>query len=728
MSAGFGVDGSLMLRGFYRSAVVATWAQLSLVCAAACEVTAPFDPGHADAGVQPGYVFVPELLDAGRSAVAGTAIDRSLQTEEDAVGTVRLASDGDPADRFEVVDAPERGTLSIRGNTLTYVPEPDFHGTLSARYVAVVGGKRSSSGRLLLNVTPVNDAPTLPEVVLHVAEGADAALTLGDFSEDVDGDALTFQALKPPHFTSRFRVQEDGRVQYRHDGTEHLADRFLVEVCDTAPACAAAPVSVVVDQVNDRPQVTSSQFVIPEGGILQAVVGRGARDDEGSELAFHVVTLPTHARSFVMGVDGSFQYIHAGSETTEDKFWFAACDAGTPRLCTNASATVTIEPRNDAPVTAPFSVPLLEGNRLPFDVRAAVADESAVLQFSLEVPPERAEAFSFAVDGTGVYDHDGSEGAADSAWYRVCDDAEPPRCSRGVINFVIESVNEAPVATDGIFTVAEGQTHSGDLSDLASDAESSALTFSAAEQPDHGSVTVSASGLFTYVHNGTESAADTFRYRACDTGAVPRCTSATVRITVTPTDDAPTATSFELEVLEGGTLVEDLALRATDPDSLLTFSFVPGFTRRAESVSVSAQGVLTYVHNGTENPSDFVQYRVCDDGQPALCRDGLITLAVTDVNDAPVASDAQFVVAQGQTLTRNITSLVSDVEGGPFSFDVLQPPQFATMFRLLGAGGLTYRHDGSANLEDSFIYEVCDDATPKACDTGVVSIVITPVP
>ena len=57
---------------------------------------------------------------------------------------------------------------------------------------------------------------------------------------------------------------------------------------------------------------------------------------------------PSHAASFALNADGSFTYVHDGSETTSDIFTYKANDGS---LDSNvATVTITVTPVNDAPV------------------------------------------------------------------------------------------------------------------------------------------------------------------------------------------------------------------------------------------------------------------------------------------------------------------------------------------------------------------------------------------
>ncbi|MCA9057059.1 MAG: DUF2341 domain-containing protein, partial [Planctomycetaceae bacterium] len=76
-------------------------------------------------------------------------------------------------------------------------------------------------------------------------------------------------------------------------------------------------------------------------------------DAESSPLTTSVVTGPTHAASFTLNTDGSFTYVHDGSETTFDSFTYAVTDAD--GAVATATATLTINPVNDAPTSIQLS-------------------------------------------------------------------------------------------------------------------------------------------------------------------------------------------------------------------------------------------------------------------------------------------------------------------------------------------------------------------------------------
>src|SRR5207244_3461557 len=79
------------------------------------------------------------------------------------------------------------------------------------------------------------------------------------------------------------------------------------------------------------------------------------------------------------------------------------------------------------------------------------------------------------------------------------------------------------------------------------DAEGNTLTATNVSDPANRSVTLNANGTYSYSHDGSETATDSFTYKTCDNGTTngspdPKCSAtATVSITVTPVNYAPVA-------------------------------------------------------------------------------------------------------------------------------------------------------------------------------------------
>ena len=134
------------------------------------------------------------------------------------------------------------------------------------------------------------------------------------------------------------------------------------------------------------------------------------------------------------------------------------------------------------------------------------------------------------------------------------------------MTITVNPVNDAPVAnSDGPYSVNEGGTLTVAAPGvLANDTDidgPSLMTFFVSDPENASSFTLNADGSFTYVHNGGETTADSFFYRATDGTDFSNIT--TVTITVNPVNDAPAAIGDGLSLAESsdadtGNLLSDV--------------------------------------------------------------------------------------------------------------------------------------------------------------------------
>jgi len=177
-------------------------------------------------------------------------------------------------------------------------------------------------------------------------------------------------------------------------------------------------------------------------------------------------------------------------------------------------------PRNDAPVAAADALLVVEGGT----VSALVSGQSSVLANDTDAEADALTAIlvddvlngslTLNSDGTFSYTHDGSETTSDSFTYEA-QDTEPRAGDPVTVNITVTAVNDAPVATDAGFAVAEN-TASGTIvgTVAAFDSENDLLTYtirSINEMPlisiDNVTVAEGDAGSFNAVFTVTLSAA-----------------------------------------------------------------------------------------------------------------------------------------------------------------------------------------------------------------------------
>ncbi len=214
------------------------------------------------------------------------------------------------------------------------------------------------------------------------------------------------------------------------------------------------------------------------------------------------------------------------------------------------------------------------------------------------------------------------------------------------MNITVNGVNDAPVAVDDAYSVAEEGGLTVPAADGVlkndTDADSTTLTATKVAGPAHGTVTLNANGSFSYTPAKDYSGADSFTYKAND-GTVDGNT-ATANITVTAVNDAPTISD-----IANATTNEDETASAEftvgDADHAATALVVTGSSDNTElvpnaNVTFDGAGATRTVRvqpaaNASGTATITVTVTVTD---PADARSSdTFLLTVTAVNDAPVA-------------------------------------------------------------------------------------------
>ncbi len=168
------------------------------------------------------------------------------------------------------------------------------------------------------------------------------------------------------------------------------------------------------------------------------------------------------------------------------------------------------------------------------------------------------------------------------------------------------------------YVVAEGAVLSTPapgvlVNDVPLPAGVGAMTAVLASNPAHGTLTLNANGSFTYTHNGSELPFDTFTYRPVQDGV--QGTATTVTISVSPVNDAPKANNdgpYAVPFL--GTLTKSapgVLANDVDADGDNLTAVVVSLPAHG-TLALSANGSLSYTHDGSEATTDSFTYRVKD--------------------------------------------------------------------------------------------------------------------
>jgi VCBS repeat-containing protein len=619
------------------------------------------------------------------------------------------------------------GTLVDNGDgTWTYTPALNDDTSVGFGYT-VTDGSLTAAGTANLDITPVNDAPTVAPVDLgSINEDGSRLITQADLlagASDVDGDSLTAVNLALSSGSGTLADNGDGTWTFSPSANWNGSTAFSFDTSD-GTTTTANTASLVVNPVNDAPVANDDSAAGNEDtSVTGNVLGNDTDIDSGSLTAV-LVSGPSNG-NLTLNTDGSFTYTPNANWNGTDSFTYKANDGA---LDSNvATVTLTVNPVTDlSAVDDSFTTN--EDTALNNNVSTNDSTTSGgSLSYSLNLDVSHG-SLTLNNDGSFSYAPTANYNGSDSFIYTVVDVASGESDSR-TVSITITPVNDAPVANDDSASGNEDSVISGSVLTNDTDVEGSALTATLVSGPANGSLVLNADGSFTYTPNANFNDTDSFTYQAND-GALDS-NVATVTLTVNPVNDAPTTTPVTLAPIaedSGARLITqaELLANASDIDG-------PGLTATGLSIN-SGSGTLVDNGNGTwaytpalnDDTSVSFGYTVTDGSLTAA---GTANLDITPVNDAPTTTPVTLAPMAEDSGARIITQAellanANDVDG---------PSLTATGLSIAsGSGSLVDNGDGTWSytpaLNDdtsvSFDYTVTDGSLTAA---GTASMDITPV-
>ena len=481
---------------------------------------------------------------------------------------------------------------------------------------------------------------------------------------------------------------------------------FDIKTCDHQPVAVNDLISTNEDTpvngnaaTNDTPSLDGGNIwslVNPNGGALHGTV--------------------------TMNPDGSYTYTPAPDYNGTDVFTYQLCDIDND--CSTATVSVTINPVDDMPVavndvTSTNEDTPVSGDASPNDtpsgdggnIWSLVNANGGALHGTVTMNPDGTYTYTPAADYNGT----------DVFTYKLCDADND--CSTATVTITIAPVDDVPIAVNDAVTtnedtpitnatVAGNDTPSGDGGNV----------WSVTGSPQHGTVVMNPNGTYTYTPAANYNGSDAFSYKLCD--ADNDCSTATVSITITPVDDAPTAVNDEFTTSED-TPITNGSVAGNDIPSgdcpSNAWSVVTGPAHG--TVTMNTNGTFTYTPTANYSGPDQFTYKLCDcDGD---CSNATVNITVNPVDDAPIAVNDAVTTTEDTPIT-NATVIGNDTPSGDGGnvWSVTANPQHGTVV-MNPNGTYTYTPAANYNGNDAFTYKLCD--ADNDCSTATVSITITPV-
>ena len=644
-------------------------------------------------------------------------------TEDVAISIVVLANDSDiDGDALTVSTASaNNGSVTVNSvdQSLNYSPKANFNGEDTINYSIDDGNGGSASASVLVTVLVVNDAPVISGTpATEVAE--DAGYSFTPTVSDIDAmDTATFKIVNQPSWAS-FDTATGALTGSPENKNVGATSDIVITVSDSADAEASlAAFSITVSNTNDAPVAVADAYSVDEGNTLNvnatASVLNNDSDIDADSVITTVLVNNVNNGTLTLNLDGSFDYIHDGSETITDSFTYKANDTF---LDSNAvTVTLTINPKNDAPQANDDVVIVDEDATVPIDVLANDFDSEDFLlpsSTSVVTAPSNGATSINTNNGVITYTPSVNFNGPDSFTYQVSD-SQDGTSNIATVSINVESVNDAPVMVNDIQTINEDVAILIDIlaNDTDVDTDDKVSTISIDTQPSNGRVTI-VDDKVRYEPTSDFNGTDNFTYHAQDsTGTIGN--TATVTINITGENDLPFAVNDSANTDEDTPVTIDVLVNDSDVDGeddidRATVSMMSAPAKGSLSID-SDNGAITYTPNANINGEDSFTY-VVKDTDDGTSNEATVNITINPINDAPVANnDIVSNVVEDITYPINVLGNDSDIENSINSatVSIASAPGQGTVSVDPATGVISYTPGTNYFGNDSFTYSVSDN-------------------
>jgi hypothetical protein len=361
---------------------------------------------------------------------------------------------------------------------------------------------------------------------------------------------------------------------------------------------------------NRTPNAGVDEVTTSEDGAKVIDVLTNDTDGDDDELTVTEVTQPING-TVTINDDGTLTYTPKANFSGADTFTYTVSDSesrwhihglagllgglfgGDGGHTATGTVNVTVTAVNDAPVAVDDTADTPEDAAVTINVLAndSDIDGDALTVASgdprVVVNADNTITFTPAANSTGTqtftYTVSDSKGGADD----------------GAVTVTVSAVNDAPMANTDSYTTAEDTAltiHAPGVLGNDTDVDGDDLSVSVIGIPAHGGVTVNADGSFTYTPTMDYNGDDEFSYTVTD-GSLT--SSTTVKITVTPVNDAPVAVDDTADTPEDAPVTINVLANDSDVDgdALTVASGDPRVVVNADNTitfTPTATGVQTF--------------------------------------------------------------------------------------------------------------------------------------
>ena len=634
----------------------------------------------------------------------------SINNELIAIGTAKT------------IVVPNGSVTYSQTGVITFIPNANFTGTVQFPYTISDGNGGTDSGIETIVIEPIKDAPIATDDSYTTDEDAAiiiTPLTQGSPDSDPDNDTLTIISINSVNVTGAIQSipVTDGVVNININGVLTFTPNlnyngtvtFPYTISDGNGGNDSATETIVINPINDAPLATDDSYTTDEDTVVTITpLTTGTADSDPENDTLTITSINN------VNVTGDIQSITVDNGTVNiDPF---AIITFTPNSGFNgtvtfpytisdgngendsATETIVINPVNDAPIATDDSYKTDEDISISITPLIKGTADSDPENDSLTVTSINGASILIGTDKTiavtnGSVTYNGTTNditfTPDTNFtgtvtfpYTISDGNGGT--DNAIETIVINPINDTPLATDDSYTTDEDV--SINLTPLTtgtadSDPENDTLTVTSINNVnvtggiqsitvDNGTINLDFFAVITFTPNSDYNGTVTFPYTISDGNG--GTDNAIETIIITPINDAPIATDDTYTTDEDVAIILNplnAGIADKDPENdTLTITSINGvnFSGGIQTITVTngiveidATGVIILTPNPNFNGTITFPYTISDEN--GSLDTAIETIIVNPINDAPIATNDDFVTDEDTSLVINpLTDGIAD--------------------------------------------------------------------
>ncbi|MDW3192400.1 MAG: cadherin domain-containing protein [Cytophagales bacterium] len=681
--------------------------------------------------------------------------DQSFTTDENPLNDASIgqveASDADNDElTYSIVSGNEDGAFSLSSSgELTIADSTLFNFENVTSYsltVAVDDSKERSEAVVTVNISDINDTPTVTDQAFNLIENPSNGIEIGQIvASDEDEDELSF-TLSSGNENDAFALSSSGILSVQ-DSTffnfESTTSFSLTVVVSDGEVTASATITVNLEETNDAPVIADQTFSLAENPTNGTIIGQiTASDEDEDELTFSISS-GNENEIFSLSGSGSLTVLDSTPLDFETTLSFDLEIEVTDGMeSASAIVTVALENVNEAPVieNQTFSIDEnsdtntvvgqiaasdVEGDALTFALLSGNSNEAFALSSAGELTVLTSSALDFETQPSfelQIQVSDGNDGTSEAQITIT-------------LNDVAETGNMPPSFSNVTFSVDENSAAGTIVGQLeATDTDGDELTYVIQSGNTDDAFVLSTTGELSVQ---TASALDfetqptfTLQVQVSDGNEGTTEGEVTINLNDVAENNPPQITNQTFDIDENspnGKLVGTIV--ATDPDGdELTFVIQSGNTDDAfllsstGELSVQTASALDF----EAQPTLTLQVQVSDGNGGTA--EGQVTINLNDVteNNPPQIANQTFNIEENSANGTLVgTIIATDPDGDELTYSITSGNEAGT-FSLNGTSGeLTVANVDLLDFETVVMYELrvqVSDGTVIAASSITINV------